>query len=138
MIRSALYRRACWVLSMTAILFAAVGLHVIHPAVEEALAAHGAACCVHFPPNHAPGKSESSTSPGSAPTDAPRHGHAGCPVCMLLAAFHADAPGPSVVVAVATSCDVAPVLDVPEVSRLPLISFLGPRGPPAVLLSVSL
>ena len=130
MICSTIYGKACRVLSVAAVLIATVGVHVIHPFVgrhePESPIAHWfhptspAGALVGGEPAAVVTKASLACAEGGA-----------CPICSLLAAFHAG--GLQVGVHV-TRLDVrpeAPFLYVPPVAQAPAWLPFGARGPPS-------
>jgi len=130
MIRSTIYGKACRVLSVAAVLIATVGAHVIHPFVgqhePESPIAHWfhptstAGALVGGEPAAVVTKASHACAEGGA-----------CPICSLLAAFHAS--GLQVAV-YGTMTDVrpeAPIAYVPHVAQAPAWLPFGARGPPS-------
>jgi hypothetical protein len=130
MIRSTIYGKACRWLSVAAILIATIGVHIVHPSVGRHMPESPTAHCSH-PTSAAvpsvggePAAVVTKASPACAESGA-------CPICSLLAAFHAG--GPQVGVHV-TRLDVrpeAPFPYVPLVAQTPAWMPFGARGPPS-------
>jgi hypothetical protein len=130
MIRSTIYGKACRWLSVAAILIATIGVHIIHPSVGRHMPESPTAHCSHptsaaVPPvGGEPAASVAKASPACAESGA-------CPICSLLAAFHAS--GPQVAV-YGTMTDVrpeAPIPYVPHSAQAPAWLPFGARGPPS-------
>jgi hypothetical protein len=128
MIRSAMYGKACWVLSVAAILIATVGVHVIHPlyhhCYSDSLEDQCEACLAG-----------STEPPQALTTEVQRalpHGPLpGCPVCGFLAAFHSGAPvGPVSLVSVDAPKD-RPCVPPPAAPSASAWLPFGARGPPS-------
>lgn len=130
MIRSSIYGKACRVLSVAAVLIAAIGVHVIHPFVGQHESESPAAHWFH------PASLAASSVGGEPAATVAKTSHAGaeggaCSICFFLAAFHAG--GLQVGVHV-TRLDVrleAPFPYVPPVAQTPAWLPFGARGPPS-------
>jgi hypothetical protein len=101
--------------------FAAVGVHIIHPALHGC---HGREGCAHETPAN-PG-----SPPGAPAFESVCAPHDDCMVCAFLAAFHSGTPpvSPGVV-----SCTLLCSTDLPaKTAPVPVLSMfrLGARGPP--------
>jgi len=130
MFRSAIYGKACRVLSVAAILVATIGVHVIHPFVGQHAPESPAAYCFHSVNAAVPSVGGERTA---VVTKASHAGAVGgsCPICSLLAAFHASGPQ---VAADGTMPEVRPEAPIPYVSpgaQAPAWLPFGARGPPS-------
>jgi len=130
MIHSAIYGKACRVLSVAAILVATIGVHVIHPFVGHHMPESPAAHSFHATSKAVPSVVGERTEAVAIDSLACAEGGV-CPICSLLAAFHAS--GPQVAV-YGTMTDVrpeSPIAYVPHSAQAPAWLPFGARGPPS-------
>jgi len=124
-----IYAKASRWLSVAAILVATIGVHVIHPFVGQHAPESPAAHCCHSVSAAVPSVGGERTAAVTKASPACAEGGV-CPICSLLAAFHAS--GLQVAV-YGTMTDVrpeSPIAYVPHSAQAPAWLPFGARGPP--------
>lgn len=121
------YRRLLFLTGMLAVLFASVGSHIVHPALHEhsypsALASESFALA------RLDGRAGSQeVHARSRPRSGP------CPICLLLAAFHADCVLPAELAACIGAAPERPCPPAPAASQIAFCASHAPRAPPLPL-----